>query len=168
MNFDFKKIFDLPFNFFFRVQLLYNAVLTSSVQQSESALCVHIPPPFWASLPPPSHTLKKLTTAVLKMVSYSDNVSCICAIHEDFYFLYFLFSDFHFFQGELNFHSLRCWILYYVDVKEIPRSVSGMVRDLVKLFSPWNKTVKAKQPKWIISELWPISKATERTENQPR
>ena len=67
-----KNIFDLPFNMFIRVQLLYNAVLVSSVQQSGSAVCVSISPPFWASLPPPpSHTLKKLTAAVLKMVSYS-------------------------------------------------------------------------------------------------
>ena len=79
--------------FFIRVQLLYNAVLASSVQQSESALCVHIPPPFWASLPPLYHTLKKLTTAVLKMVSYSIRQSFLymCNSWRLLFSLFFIF-----------------------------------------------------------------------------
>ena len=35
------------------VKLLYIVVLVSPVQQSESAICIHILPPSWASLPPP-------------------------------------------------------------------------------------------------------------------
>ena len=33
-------------------QLLYNVLLISAVQQCESAICIHISPPSWTSLPP--------------------------------------------------------------------------------------------------------------------
>ena len=33
------------------VQLLYNVVLVSIAQQSESVIRIHIPPPFWISFP---------------------------------------------------------------------------------------------------------------------
>ena len=36
---------DFFFFFFFEIQLLYNVVLVSAVQQSESAVCVHMSPP---------------------------------------------------------------------------------------------------------------------------
>ena len=36
---------------FIGVQLLYNVVLVSAVQQSESAICIHISPLFWISFP---------------------------------------------------------------------------------------------------------------------
>ena len=43
------------FNFFFiGVQLLYNVALLSAVQQSESAVCIHVSPPSWT---PHSHPL---------------------------------------------------------------------------------------------------------------
>ena len=35
------------------IYLLYNVVLVSAVQRSESAICIHISPPSWTSLPPP-------------------------------------------------------------------------------------------------------------------
>ena len=38
--------------FLIRVQLLYNIVLVSAVQGSESAMCIHISLPSWVSLPP--------------------------------------------------------------------------------------------------------------------
>ena len=38
---------------FIKVQLLYNAVLVSAVQQSESAICIHVSPLFWF----PSHSV---------------------------------------------------------------------------------------------------------------
>ena len=38
--------------FLIRVQLLYNVVLVSAVQGSESAMCIHISLPSWVSLPP--------------------------------------------------------------------------------------------------------------------
>ena len=37
--------------FFIGVQLFYNVVLVSTVQQSESAMCIHISPLFWISFP---------------------------------------------------------------------------------------------------------------------
>ena len=37
------------------VELLYNVVLVSAVQWSESAVRIHMSPPSWASLPPPPH-----------------------------------------------------------------------------------------------------------------
>ena len=36
---------------FIGVQLLYNVVLVSTVQQSESGVCIHISPLFWISFP---------------------------------------------------------------------------------------------------------------------
>ena len=53
-------IADLMLNFFFfliGVELFYNVVLVSAVQQSESALCIHVTPPSWPSLqlPHPTH-----------------------------------------------------------------------------------------------------------------
>ena len=46
----------IVFNFFFfiGVLLLYNGVFVSAVQQSESAIRIHISPPSWISLPPRS------------------------------------------------------------------------------------------------------------------
>ena len=38
--------------FFYWIQLLYNGVLVSSVQPSISAICIHMSPPSWTSLPP--------------------------------------------------------------------------------------------------------------------
>ena len=35
----------ISFFFFFEIQLLYNVVLVSAVQQSQSAVCVHMSPP---------------------------------------------------------------------------------------------------------------------------
>ena len=43
--------FLLFFLFFIGVQLLYNVVLVSAVQQSESAICIHISTLFWISFP---------------------------------------------------------------------------------------------------------------------
>ena len=37
---------------FIGVQLLYNVVLVFAVQGSKSAMCIHMSPPAWASLPP--------------------------------------------------------------------------------------------------------------------
>ena len=37
--------------FLIGVQLLYSVVLVSAIQQSESAVHIHIPPPFWISFP---------------------------------------------------------------------------------------------------------------------
>ena len=42
--------------FFFGVQLLYNVVLVSAVQQSESAICLHMSAPTWISHPHPSRS----------------------------------------------------------------------------------------------------------------
>ena len=42
--------------FFIGIELLYNAVLVSVVQGSESAICIHISPPSWTSLPYPHST----------------------------------------------------------------------------------------------------------------
>ena len=39
--------------FFIGIYLLYNIVLVSAVQQSESAICIHMCPPLWTSLPTP-------------------------------------------------------------------------------------------------------------------
>ena len=36
---------------FIGVQLLYNIVSVSAVQQTESAICLHIAPLFWISFP---------------------------------------------------------------------------------------------------------------------
>ena len=51
INFPITQCF-LNFFFLIGVQLLYNVVLVSAVQQSESAICIHISPPSWTSLPP--------------------------------------------------------------------------------------------------------------------
>ena len=40
---------------FTHTQLPYNVVLVSAIQWSESAACIHIPPPSWTSLPPNPH-----------------------------------------------------------------------------------------------------------------
>ena len=44
-------IFFISKHFFIGVQLLYNVVLISTVQQSESAICIHISSLFWISFP---------------------------------------------------------------------------------------------------------------------
>ena len=52
----FQKPVILSFFLFFGVELLYNVVLVSAIQRSESAICVHISLPSRTSLPsPPSH-----------------------------------------------------------------------------------------------------------------
>lgn len=50
---------------------LYNVVLISIVQRSESAACEHIPPPSWASFPPSPHP-----TALSS--SWSTELSSLC------------------------------------------------------------------------------------------
>ena len=47
----FFTFYFLIINFFIGVQFLYNAVSVSAVQQSESAICIHIYPLFWISFP---------------------------------------------------------------------------------------------------------------------
>ena len=49
--FYFSEHFYFYFLIFIGVQLLYNVVLVSAVQQSESAICIHISPVFWISFP---------------------------------------------------------------------------------------------------------------------
>ena len=39
-----------------KVLLLYNVVLISALQGSESAVCLHISPPSWTSSTPHTHT----------------------------------------------------------------------------------------------------------------
>ena len=41
--------------------LLCNLVLVSAAQQCESAVCLHLSPPAWASLPPPHPSLEVFT-----------------------------------------------------------------------------------------------------------
>ena len=49
----FKLIFGVQYIYskYIRVQLLYNVVLVPTVQQSESAIRIHISPVFWISFP---------------------------------------------------------------------------------------------------------------------
>ena len=47
----FSIVFFLMFYIFIGVQLLYTAVSVSAIQQSESAIRIHISPLFWISLP---------------------------------------------------------------------------------------------------------------------
>ena len=53
LNFDCGPIYTFFFNFFIYIgaQLLYTAVLVPTGQQSESAICIHISPLFWTSVP---------------------------------------------------------------------------------------------------------------------
>ena len=46
-----RKMLILFFLIFIGVQLLYNVMLVSTVQQSETDVCLHISPIFWISLP---------------------------------------------------------------------------------------------------------------------
>ena len=49
-----SNIFHNKILIFTELQLLYNVVLVSVVQQSESAKCIQIYPPSRTSLPPPA------------------------------------------------------------------------------------------------------------------
>ena len=68
--------------------LLYNIVLVSAIHQRESATGVHISPPSWTSLPPPSpfccSSLSQSTRFELP-VSYSKFPSAMCFIHGHVY-----------------------------------------------------------------------------------
>ena len=63
--------------FLIGVQLLYNVVLVSAVQQSESAVCIHISPLSWTYLPsphpriPPSHPSRSPQSTELSSVHYT-------------------------------------------------------------------------------------------------
>ena len=64
--------------FFWRI----NVVLVSAVQGSKSAVCIHISPPSWTSLPPcppsyPSRSLQR-TELSFPLVSAVDMVVCLC------------------------------------------------------------------------------------------
>ena len=50
---------DLGFFFFFGIELLYNVVLVSAVQWSESAICLHITPSSWTSIPTPVFSIRQ-------------------------------------------------------------------------------------------------------------
>ena len=45
--------------------LLYNVVLLSAVQKSETAICLYISPLFWISFPPQTWTMVACATVVL-------------------------------------------------------------------------------------------------------
>ena len=70
------------------IELLYNIVLVSAVQQCESAISIHTPPPSWGSLPHlPSHPSRSsqrtypsslCSTAACRWLSISHVVMCIC------------------------------------------------------------------------------------------
>ena len=54
LSYTYCKNFTVPTNiyiFFIEVQFLYTAVSVSAVQQSKSAICIHISPLFWISFP---------------------------------------------------------------------------------------------------------------------
>ena len=57
-------------------QLLYNAVLVSATQHSESALSIHMSPPSQTSLPFP--TPKSLLITILEMIIYTPLCVCVC------------------------------------------------------------------------------------------
>ena len=69
----------LLFFFFFNfigIWLLYNVVLVSAVQYSESAICIHISSPLWASLPlPTSHPSRSSQSTQLS------SLCCTAASH---------------------------------------------------------------------------------------
>ena len=50
-------------------ELFYNVVLVSAVQQNESAICIHISPPTWTFVPPPSHPPRPSQSTIL-MITY--------------------------------------------------------------------------------------------------
>ena len=52
MNDGAKVSLYIVFFSFTGVKLIYNVVLVSAVQRSESAICIPISPPSWTSLPP--------------------------------------------------------------------------------------------------------------------
>ena len=57
-------------------QLLYNAVLVSATQHSESALSIHMSPPSQTSLPFP--TPQSLLITILEMIIYTPLCVCVC------------------------------------------------------------------------------------------
>ena len=63
----------LFFFFLIGVELLYNVVLVSVVQWSESAVCIHISPPSCTSLPPspPSHPSRSAQSTELSSLCYT-------------------------------------------------------------------------------------------------
>ena len=84
-----------PFFYFYLIylfliggSLLYNIVLVSAIHQHESATGVHISPPSWTSLPPPSpfccSSLSQSTRFELP-VSYSKFPLAMCFIHGHVY-----------------------------------------------------------------------------------
>ena len=67
---------------FIAVELLYDVVLLSSVQQSESAVCIHISPCFWISFPfRPPQSIEQIEFPVL----YSRFSLVSCFIHSSEY-----------------------------------------------------------------------------------
>ena len=67
---------------FIAIELLYDVVLLSSVQQSESAVCIHISPCFWISFPfRPPQSIEQIEFPVL----YSRFSLVICFIHSSVY-----------------------------------------------------------------------------------
>ena len=83
-----RAIFFSLFSCFIGVQLLYNGVLISAVQRSESAMCIPISPPSWTSLPPqpPIPPIQVITERQAELpVLYSRFPLAICFTHGSVY-----------------------------------------------------------------------------------
>ena len=50
--------------------MLYNVVLVAAVQQSDSAMCIHMFPPSWTLLPAPSHPSRSSQSTELGLPVY--------------------------------------------------------------------------------------------------
>ena len=73
----------LYYYFLIGIQVLYNVVLASNAQQNESAIHIHISPPFWISLHLGHHrALSRVPCAIqyvpLGCLFYTQYQQCIC------------------------------------------------------------------------------------------
>ena len=68
--------------FFIGIYLLYNIILVSAVQQSESAICIHICPPSWISLPTPipSHPSRSSQSTMLSFLCLISASYCLLLV----------------------------------------------------------------------------------------
>ena len=55
--------------------MLYNVVLVGAVKRNESAVCIHMFPPSWTSLPTPSHPSRSSQSTELGLLVYQAPIS---------------------------------------------------------------------------------------------
>ena len=112
--------------FFIEGKLLYRILLFSVEPQHESAIGIHISPPFWTSLPSPSpsHPSRLIQSPCLSFLSHTANSHWLFILHMVINFPCYSFHTSHPLLPSLHVHKSILYVCFCTAVLKINSSVS--------------------------------------------